>query len=132
MASKLLGQQKRSKFHDLGYNVRTTSKQYASTSKAHGVSYIGDAESLVLDRIFWIIVVVLSLTFTIFQIFMIYDEWKDRPVVTILDAEALSIKDIPYPAVTICPQGSPNNLVERVLFKQFVEYIRSNLSLIHI
>ena len=127
MATELLGQQKRSKFHNLGLkDLKTTSKQYASTSKAHGVSYIGEAESFVVDRIFWVIIVVLSLAFTIFQILMVYDEWKDRPVVTTLDTEALSIEDIPFPAVTICPQGSANNLVDRVLFKQVVEYIKSN------
>ena len=103
--------------------ILQTTKQYALSSSAHGLSYIAEDGSLLIERIFWIFVTTLAISFTAFQTAHLYIQWKDDPVVTSLDTVALSIEEIEFPAVTICPQGSVKQIGDAVLFKQFREYV---------
>ena len=105
--------------------ILETSRQYASSTTAHGFSYLTEERSSIGERIFWIIVVILAITFSTSQMTTLYNEWQDNPVITTLDTVALPIEEIEFPAVTICPQGSVNRILDSVLFKQFKEYIRN-------
>ena len=67
--------------------------------------------------------VVAGILFAVLQTSSLYIEWQNEPVITILDTIGLPIKDIEFPAVTICPQGSLNEALDAVLFKQMKEYI---------
>ena len=100
-----------------------TAKQYALSSSAHGLSYIAEDGRLLIERILWIFVTTLAISFTTFQTTHLYIQWKDDPVITSLDTVALSIEEIEFPAVTICPQGSVKQIGDAVLFKQFREYV---------
>ena len=100
-----------------------TLKQYADRSSAHGIAYISEDGRPVSERIFWIFVTALALSFTAFQTTTLYMQWKDDPVVTSLDTVALSIEEVEFPAVTICPQGAIREIGDAVLFKQFKEYV---------
>ena len=98
-------------------------KQYADRSSAHGIAYISEDGRPVSERIFWIFITALALSFTAFQTTTLYMQWKDDPVVTSLDTVALSIEEVEFPAVTICPQGAIREIGDAVLFKQFKEYV---------
>ena len=100
-----------------------TSKDYASSTTAHGFSYIVEDGQSVIERVIWTIVVILAVSFTVFQMTTLYQQWQDDPVLTTLDTAALPIQDIEFPAVTICPQGSISGIMDSVLVKQFKEYI---------
>ena len=110
-----------------GYHCRKTllktSKEYACVTTAHGIRYLVENGRLVIERMFWGIVVISAIAFTVFQMTTLYQQWKDYPVITTLDTLALPIEEIEFPAVTICPQGSIDKITESVLFKQFKEYI---------
>ena len=109
----------------LGKNVLHTSKDYASVATAHGLSYIGNEEQSLGDRMLWVLIVVLAISFTIFQMSTLYKQWQNSPVITTLDTVALPIEKIRFPAITICPQGSLEDILDSVLFKQLKEYIRN-------
>ena len=100
-----------------------TLKQYSERSSAHGINYIAEDGRPATERIFWVIVTFLALCFTAFQTITLYVQWKDDPVVTSLDTVALSIEEVDFPAVTICPQGAVREIGDAVLFKQFREYV---------
>ena len=106
-----------------GRIILQTAKQYALSSSAHGISYIAEDGRLLIERIFWIFVTSLAISFTAFQTAQLYIQWKNDPVVTSLDTVALSIEEIEFPAVTICPQGAVKHIGDAVLFKQFREYV---------
>ena len=74
-----------------------TSKEYASVSTAHGFSYIGDENYSGGDRILWVVIVLLALCFTVFQMATLYTDWQDNPVITTLDTVALPIEEIEFP-----------------------------------
>ena len=103
--------------------ISNTSKEFASSTTAHGFAYIVENDRPVVDRLFWGIVVILAISFTIFQMTTLYNQWQDDPVITTLETAALPIENIDFPAITICPQGSINQILSSVLFKQLKEYI---------
>ena len=107
----------------IGRTIRHAANEYVKLSTIHGFSYLSDSNPSGPSRIFWMIVAVLAILFTIFQMSSLRSQWKKNPVVTTLDTIALPIDEIEFPAVTICPQGSIKDILDNVLFKQFIEYV---------
>lgn len=100
-----------------------TCREYASSTTAHGFSYVVEQGNSVGERILWSIIVILALLFTTSQMSTLYMEWQNDPVITTLDTVALPIEEVQFPAITICPQGSVHGILDAVLFKQFKEYV---------
>ena len=101
------------------------SKQYSSMTTIHGISYLFSDTISGVERLLWVIVVILAIFFTTFQVVKLYNEWQDKPVITTLDTVALPIKNIEFPAITICPQGSRQEIIDLVLFRQLKDYIKN-------
>ena len=100
----------------------TTLKQYASVSTAHGISYIFEDGRFFLERIIWAAVVVAALAFAICMSISAFHNWKDNPVLTSVKTTGLPIEKIEFPAITICSQGSANEIIDAALFQQFKRY----------
>ena len=113
---------KRRKFPITNLVLHNT-KEYASSSTIHGFAYIFDHRHSTSARCLWTIAVVLAFSLTAWQMTSLYTQWKNDPVITTLDTVALRIEEIEFPAVTICPQGSVQGILDNVLFKQMKEYI---------
>ena len=108
-----------------------TTKEYSSATTIHGIAYLSDDHVPVLQRLLWAVVVCMAIYLATYQVSNLYNDWQDDPVVTTLETVALPIEDIEFPAVTICPQGSRQEIVDLVLFRQLTEYIgksRNNLT----
>ena len=103
-----------------------TTKQYSSATTIHGISYLSSDNVPALERLIWLVVVILAIIFTTFQVCNLYNEWQDEPVITTLDTVALPIEEIEFPAVTICPQGTRQEIIDSVLFRQLKEYIEKD------
>ena len=102
-----------------------TINEYASVSTAHGIAYIFEDGRCFFERIIWIIVVVLALTFAICMSTTAYKNWKNNPVLTSVRTTGLPIENIEFPAITICTQGSANEVVDAALFQQFSNYLNT-------
>ena len=102
-----------------------TTTEFCDATSIHGFAYISHERNSTIDRIFWSVVVILALSFTAYQVIVLYLEWQDEPVITILETVAQPIEEIDFPAVTICPQGSRQEIIDSVLFRQLREYIRT-------
>ena len=100
----------------------TTLKQYASVSTAHGISYIFEEGRFFIERIVWAAVVVAALAFAICMSISAFHNWKDNPVLTSVKTTGLPIEKIDFPAITICSQGSANDIIDAALFQQFKRY----------
>ena len=96
--------------------------EYAESTSIHGISYMSDRKHSPW-RPAWAIVAVLALTFAAYQVAELYKDWQDEPVVTTLDTIVQPIQEIKFPAVTICPQGSRQEIMDSVLYRQFKDYI---------
>ena len=107
----------------VGKKTYETTKQFAQATSIHGCSYIAHERNSGVERILWIIVVALALVLTAYQVITLYQQWQNEPVITTLETVAEPIENIKFPAVTICPQGSRQEIVDAVLFRQLKEYI---------
>ena len=100
-----------------------TLKDYSSESSIHGVQYLGDRKHSNFGRAFWMITVCIALTCTLVQVFNIWYQWVDDPIVTTLSTISLPVEEIEFPAVTLCPQGSTEDIIDNVLYHQFQEWL---------
>ena len=106
----------------------TTLKQYASVSTAHGISYIFEDGRFFIERIIWAAVVIAALAFAICMSISAFHNWKDNPVLTSVKTTGLPIEKIEFPAITICSQGSANEIIDAALFQQFKRYESKKVS----
>ena len=102
-----------------------TTKDYSSATTIHGITYLTGDDITAVERLLWLVVVILAISLATYQIVNLYKDWQKDPVVTTLDTVALPIEEIEFPAVTICPQGSRQEIVDLVLFRQYTEYIQN-------
>ena len=80
--------------------------EYAAGSTTHGISYIFEKGRLILERVFWIIVVIIAVVFAVTWSFMAYEKWQEDPVLTTISTTGLPVQDVPFPSITICAQGN--------------------------
>ncbi|XP_058456325.1 pickpocket protein 28-like [Malaya genurostris] len=105
---------------------------FCGSSSIHGVQYIGCRSSSYIEKLLWTIVFLITLYFAGTNIIEAWIKWEKNPVKTApLDSVTFSW-EIPFPAVTICPQtkskrslfeimeayreteGDPNNFDDRL------------------
>ena len=55
----------------------------------------------------------------------IYVDWQENPTVTVVNTTSFPIKNVEFPAITICSQGLAKDIMENVLIKQFQSYLES-------
>ncbi|KAL3273928.1 hypothetical protein HHI36_015353 [Cryptolaemus montrouzieri] len=78
-------------------------REFCEMSSIQGLSYIVKDISL-FERLWWLLVLMLSLSGSIYMIREIFDKLKTSPVLVSLATNEMSISEIPFPAVTICPE----------------------------
>ena len=104
-----------------------TTKEYSSSTTIHGMAYLFGDHISGVERLLWAVVVFLALYFAAYQVSNLYNEWQENPVATTLETVALPIEEIEFPAVTICPQGSRQEIIDLVLLRQLTEHIKKSV-----
>ena len=79
-------------------------KEYADSTTIHGISYIFKNGISILERIIWIAAVVAGTILATYLSTISYKDWQGSPVSTTLLTTGKPIRDIPFPAITICAQ----------------------------
>ena len=79
-------------------------KEYADSTTIHGISYIFKKGISILERLIWIGAVITGIFFATYLSTFSYLNWQDSPVTTTLLTTGKPIRDIPFPAITICAQ----------------------------
>lgn len=80
----------------------------------HGVNYFGDRRRHWIERVFWIIVFLVSMSACIYTVHKTYTKWQKSPIIVTHDDKLTAISEIPFPAVTVCPSAKVKKLVEPV------------------
>lgn len=65
---------------------------------------MNDRKRPVFERIFWICVFIVSIFFCGKSIYEAWHKWKSNPVIINFNQNPTFIWEIPFPAVTICPE----------------------------
>jgi hypothetical protein len=100
--------------------------EYAGYSTTHGISYVFEEGQLVIERILWLLAVIVSVIVAISLSVTAYTNWQDSPVITSLATTSFPVEAIPFPAITICGQGLVKDIVTAAVFKQFNSFVDDN------
>lgn len=79
-------------------------RDYCSNSTIHGLQYLGEIGRPFWERIFWIFVIIASIYACSDLIYKTWRKWNDTPVIVSFSEKSKSVWEIPFPAVTICPE----------------------------
>uniref|UniRef100_A0A182PN37 Pickpocket n=1 Tax=Anopheles epiroticus TaxID=199890 RepID=A0A182PN37_9DIPT len=77
---------------------------YCMNSTIHGFKYLVGNKRTNIERIWWIVVCLLSLYGCGRLIYTVYQKWDQEPVVVTFAEKPMPVFAIPFPAVTICPE----------------------------
>ena len=77
---------------------------YSEYSTIQGLVYIFQTKQSHAGRIFWTLIVTSMLFLAIYWSVTAYSDWQNSPVLTTLTTTGFPIKDIEFPAFTVCGQ----------------------------
>ncbi|XP_031352525.1 pickpocket protein 28-like [Photinus pyralis] len=78
---------------------------YCESTTVHGVKYVGERGRHVLEKLAWTAVVFVVCVFCIMLIHKTYQKWQLSPVIVTFASQETPISQIPFPAVTLCPEA---------------------------
>ncbi|KAF5291401.1 hypothetical protein FQR65_LT01711 [Abscondita terminalis] len=88
---------------NLRKNISYYFTEYCENSTIHGLKFLGERRRSVVEKIWWLVFVSLSLYFCGNMIRSTYKKWLNSPVLVSFATSETPIWEIPFPAVTICP-----------------------------
>ncbi|XP_029707777.2 pickpocket protein 28 [Aedes albopictus] len=77
-------------------------REYCLNTTLHGLKYIGTVSLTTVERCFFFVSFILVSILSIYFITNVYQKWQSTPIIIGLSPKATHIRDIPFPAVTIC------------------------------
>lgn len=107
--------------------ILQVSNDYSAVSTIHGIGYIGNRDHSNGGRVFWVLAVLIALACTILVVSKIVTQWLDQPILTNLDTVSWPAENIDFPAVTLCPQGSTADTMDKFFYNQFEEWLSKKI-----
>lgn len=102
---------------------RNYGQKYLETSTLHGLRYIGDKTLSNFERGSFVVSFILVFFVSIYFITNVWQKWSLAPIIIGLNPVSTQIKDIPFPAVTICNMNQAKRSVAQHI-KEYVYILR--------
>ena len=99
--------------------------EYSEYSTIQGIIYIFQNRQSLAGRIVWVSIVAFMILLGSYWSIQSYVDWQNKPVLTTVQTTAYPVKEIEFPAVTICGQGMSDDVISAAMFKQFFKYLES-------
>lgn len=77
-------------------------RNFCNTTSLHGFNYISRSDFSPKERLFWLIVVIISIIVSIALVVVSYVWNRETPTVTVIESSHYPTWNIPFPAVTMC------------------------------
>lgn len=77
--------------------------EYCDNTTIHGPKYLAQPGRPGVEKCLWFVTIVLGIGFGSFLTTKILNKLESSPVITTLDSTNYPLSQIPFPAVTICP-----------------------------
>ncbi|CAO1403765.1 unnamed protein product [Diamesa tonsa] len=84
--------------------LKTYTLKYFKGTSIHGFNYSVDSTRSLFERFFWTAVIFVSSLACIYMFYELIDKIQSNPIVDNLSDEANHISEIPFPAVSFCPE----------------------------
>lgn len=78
--------------------------EFCENSSIHGVKYFGERNRPTFERCWWIIAFVISFSLCSVLIRNLWNKWDETPVFVSFAERSTPVWEVPFPAVTICPE----------------------------
>ena len=101
-------------------------KEYSESSSIQGLSYIFENKQTTCGKIFWTSVVVFMMLLGAYWSVVSYTDWQDKLVLTTVKTSAFPVKEIEFPAVTICGKGMNTDIFGAGFFKYFFKFLKQS------
>uniref|UniRef100_A0A182Q3R4 Pickpocket n=1 Tax=Anopheles farauti TaxID=69004 RepID=A0A182Q3R4_9DIPT len=93
-------------------------REYCLNTTIHGLKYIGTVSLTLCERAYFFLTFIVVTACSIYFISNVYIKWQSSPIIIGLNPIATHIKNIPFPAVTICNM----NQIRREAAERFEEH----------
>ncbi|KAH8411341.1 hypothetical protein KR215_002417 [Drosophila sulfurigaster] len=90
--------------NSIAKGLTLTYQDYCQHTSIHGVQYLGEKERPIKERVFWLVVFVVSIYCCARLINNAYTKWDATPVIVSFAERSTPVWNIPFPAVTICSE----------------------------
>lgn len=97
---------------------------YLNQTTIHGLKYIGDKTISILERFFFVFAFLIVTILSGVYINNVYEKWSATPVIIGVNPITTSLKDIPFPAVTICNMNKARKSVAYQILPYSREYFK--------
>lgn len=87
--------------------------EYLENTTLHGLKYTGDKSISLCERTFFIIAFIIVVLMSAYFITNVYQKWSATPVIIGLNPQQTELKNIPFPAVTICNMNQAKKSVAK-------------------
>ena len=103
-----------------------TVKEYSGHTTIHGLNYIFASFLTFPDRIFWLIIFLFGLVFSVYLSIDAFVDWRRNMIITRFENSELPVTEIAFPAVTICNQGLNMDYVAMAVERDFYEWHKAH------
>ncbi|KAK4873973.1 hypothetical protein RN001_013333 [Aquatica leii] len=86
-------------------------QQFCTSTSIHGFKFLGERNRYLIEKIWWFIVLVLASAGSSSLVYQSYNKWNTSPIVVTLAMAETPIWNVPFPAVTICPELKCNSRI---------------------
>ncbi len=96
--------------------METVKKQlidFCGQTTIHGFVYLSDTTSWVLTKIIWSLLICVFLGIASFLVNVSFKDWAENPTITTIESTSAPVKELPFPSVTICQDGTSLTMRER-------------------
>ena len=99
-----------------------TVKEYSERTTIHGINYVFASFLTFQDRIFWLVIFLGGLVFSVYLSIDAFIDWRKNMIITRFENSELPVTEIAFPAVTICNQGLNMDNVAMAVERDFYEW----------
>lgn len=99
-------------------------KEFSSKSTIHGIRYVGEKRRKI-DKIFWITALLISFGYCMFFILDLWISWNKNVIIT-TNGPTFNIANIPYPAITICPNTKIVQDKSKIIYEKLHNFMRTS------
>ncbi|XP_028171112.1 pickpocket protein 28-like [Ostrinia furnacalis] len=77
---------------------------FAKNTTLHGLRYTTEKGLQVIEKVFWLITFHASVCISFYFIYEAWWKWSTSPVIVSFNQKFISVDEIPFPSVTVCPE----------------------------
>uniref|UniRef100_A0A1Y1N7X2 Pickpocket protein 28 n=1 Tax=Photinus pyralis TaxID=7054 RepID=A0A1Y1N7X2_PHOPY len=78
--------------------------EFCDNTSIHGFKFLGERKRYVLEKVWWALIILVAFFMSSSLIRKSYFKWQSSPIIVTFATRETPIWEIPFPAITICPE----------------------------